>query len=206
MNVTDFARLFIHTWEDGGHDDVAHTHSLDPDDAGNWSSGKVRVGRLVGSNHGVTAIILAKHRGCPVDAIVQETMAAVGLSEAEAIALAGYYNGTGIDRLPWNVVTAAMFDFAYTAGVSAPIEVLQLMIGAGVDGSVGPDTIVKFNAWCDGKTPEEMATQYAYRRGSWYRNLANRKPNMRKYLNGWINRANYYTPGDRNKWFQAFMS
>jgi hypothetical protein len=54
MTPADFAADFIFHWEDGQSNDPNRTHSMNPADAGNWSSGRAGVGDLIGSNHGVT--------------------------------------------------------------------------------------------------------------------------------------------------------
>ena len=49
-----FARAYITRWEEGGLTDPAKTHSMRPTDPGNWSTGRVNEGTLIGPNHGAT--------------------------------------------------------------------------------------------------------------------------------------------------------
>ena len=69
MDPHPFAVAFIRRWEDGNSDDPIKTHSLDPDDSGNWTGAAIGVGALVGSQHGVTPQALAKYRRAPVATI-----------------------------------------------------------------------------------------------------------------------------------------
>lgn len=207
MTPLEFAPLFVKRWEDGNSTDPIKTHSLDPDDAGNWSSGVKGHGLLIGSNHGVTPAALASFRKVPVAAITLADMRALTLSEAAAIALQDYYNATGINKLPWNAVTASLFDFRYNSG--SAIAVMQRMLGLKDDGAIGPKTVGAYTAWINARTPEQAARTFANVRIERYKHLVEIDPANKKYINGWTNRANYYSPVDINPpehWYERFMS
>ena len=65
MQTADaFIASYIPRWEGA----PGHYLSVDPNDAGNWSSGTKHVGTLIGSNYGVTYRTLKAYRGREVTA------------------------------------------------------------------------------------------------------------------------------------------
>ena len=202
FTILDFAKDYIFVWEDGSSKDVAKTHSLDKEDPGNWSTGKVHEGTLVGSNHGVTAQALAKFRGVPVSSITKDVMHQLTLEEAAQIALKNYYYAPNFDALPWDAVIASVMDFGWGAGQETSAKRLQHMVGASVDGHVGPGTA---KAYTDYKTKhglEQTAKDWADARMGYYQSLNQAK--FGKYMNGWRNRTNYFLPG--TPWWKKFNS
>lgn len=194
MTPRAFASDFILRWEDGGSADPAQTHSLDPVDNGNWTGGASGLGKLVGSNHGVTAAALATHRGVPVASITREVMRALTLDEAADIALALYYRGPGLDRMPWNRITMSVFDMGWGAGPATATKLLQRMIGCADDGQVGPGTAAALARFVE-KHGEPMAAQaYADARLGFYDRIIAKRPSNRRYRNGWSDRTRHYLP------------
>lgn len=78
------------------------------------------------------------------------------------------------------------FDTAVNMGVGRAVRLLQGALGCGVDGDFGPKTRAAA-ASCDlGGT----IIAYCDQREAFYRDLAARRPNMKRFLNGWLNRLN----------------
>ncbi len=132
LSCLDFTRI-----EEGGY-------TCDSRDSGNWSSGLVGKGRLIGSNMGVSAPTLISWMGrdsaMPVTA---ETMRSLSESVYQAIARARYWRSLSCDGLA-PVVALMVFDFGWNVGVSVSARVLQKTIGlepALVDGDLGPKTL-----------------------------------------------------------------
>lgn len=67
-------------------------YTRNPDDPGNWSSGKRGVGRLIGTNHGIAAPTLEAYRRRPV---TPSEMQALTKAEAEMILRANYWDSAG---------------------------------------------------------------------------------------------------------------
>lgn len=183
MKLTDFFRDYIERWEGG--------LSLDADDPGNWTSGKRNVGALVGSNHGVTPVALAKHRGVAAGGISQSAMANLTLGEAVDIAIVSYYRAPGFDKLPWNRVTASIVDMGWGTGPAQAIKLMQRMIGASDDGKIGPMTIAAYLGWLEA----QQANDWAAVRNGFYDRIIAVDPVKAKYRNGWKNRTGYFAPG-----------
>lgn len=166
-------------------------HSVDPDDRGNWLDG-----RLVGSKYGVTGAALAAYRKVPNSAITKDVMAKLTEQEAIDLGLANYYRVRGIDLLPWDVVIAGVVDHGFNAGPRRAVEILQSLIGAGVDGSAGSETRRMYRDWRCQLSDEQAMKLWTAARIAFYKSL-----NNPKYLKGWTNRANSFLPG--TAWWKA---
>jgi lysozyme family protein len=201
MTPRTFAMDFIKHWEDGGSTDPNRTHSLDPIDSGNWSGGRQGLGRLIGSNHGVTAAALASYRKVSIDSITRDAMHALALDEAADIALALYYHAPKLDMLPWNRVTASVMDMGWGAGPRQAIKLLQRLAGCADDGCMGPGTVRATDAWLDRRGESEAAAAYGQARNAFYDRIIVLNPANARYRNGWRNRTAYYLPGDKANWW-----
>lgn len=197
----DFAKDFILRWEDGGSTDPAKTHSLDRIDTGNWVGD-----RLVGSNHGVTAPALAAHRKVPVSSITQAVMRALTLDEAADIALGLYYKHPKLDLLPWNRVTASIFDMGWGTGPKQAIKLLQRMVGTADDGVMGPATAGAYKTMIDRYGENFVAALWWMQRNAFYDQIIKTRPANAKYERGWKNRSHYFVPGDAEGWWQRFAA
>jgi lysozyme family protein len=197
MTPRAFARGFIAT-----HEGVL---SMRPDDNGNWTGAARGVGRLVGSKYGTTAAAVAKHRGIPAASITRAIMAGLTVDEAVDIAVADYYKAPGLHRLPWDRVTAAVFDFAWGAGPGRAVILLQQMVGAKADGINGPATAAAYRAWRTARSEEDAARAWGRVRDGFYERIAgNEGPNDpdRAFLKGWKNRTASFLPG--TPWWRAW--
>ncbi len=201
-----FAKQFITRWEDGGATDPKRTHSLDPVDNGNWTGGKQNVGALVGSNHGVTAAALAEHRGVKPHDITRAIMAALTLDEAADIALALYYKRPKLDLLPWNRVTASIFDMGWGTGPAQAVKLLQRLIGTDDDGRMGPATAAAYKRFVETQGEDFAAGAWWVTRDEFYADIISSRPANAKYRNGWNNRSRYFTPGDGEGWWARFAA
>jgi len=149
------------------------------DDSGNYVNGK-----LIGTNRGVTPAALAKARGVDPKTITVEDMKNITDREARNIFISEYYYKPKIDRLPPEIQDT-VFDMQINAGNNA-IKILQRMVGVEADGVLGEDTI---NAV---KKAGITRNAYSDARMAYYRDLAKRKPEKRKFLDGWLSRAAKY--------------
>lgn len=102
--------------------------SLDPNDRGNWASGKIGVGELVGTKFGVSAM-----------AYPHMDIRNLTLAEAKAIYRADYWGRA--DDLP-DAVRFDFFDAAVNSGYRQAAKWLQRAAGAMDDGIIGPKTIL----------------------------------------------------------------
>lgn len=105
-------------------------------DAGNWTGGKVGLGKLVGTNFGIAA---ASHPNVDIRALTWP--------QAKAIYRADYWGPIHGDTLPVGV-DACVLDDCINAGPGSAIKRLQAAVGATPDGAFGPKTAAAVAA-CD---------------------------------------------------------
>lgn len=99
-------------------------------DPGNWTGGKVGLGRLAGTKFGISAA-----------AYPTLNITALTPADAARIYAADYWRPVQGDALPAGV-DLATFDFGVNSGVSRAVKALQSSVGAKVDGQLGPLTVL----------------------------------------------------------------
>jgi hypothetical protein len=206
MTPRTFARDYITRWEDGRSTDPAKTHSMRATDPGNWSSGAVNIGQLVGSNHGVTPIALAAHRKVPVASITIAVMHALTVDEAATIALDDYYFGPGLDRLIWSPPAAILMDAGWGMGPGQAIKLVQRALDLKTDGNLGPVTAAKFNSLLGQAGAQFIAGVLWTLRDEFYEQIIAVKPYLAEDERGWDARSMYFTPGQPEGWWQRFAA
>ena len=149
------------------------------EDRGNYVNG-----RLIGTNRGVTPNALADYRGVDPSTITVDDIKNVSDEEARDIFLQKYYFANGLDRLPQHL-QANVLDMYVNSGTNA-ISILQDMLGVERDGILGPETL---QALENSNITNQM---YAERRIEYYNRVARNNPSQRRFLQGWLNRANRY--------------
>lgn len=204
MDQRTFAKDYIFRWEDGKSTNPDKTHSLRPNDPGNWSSGKVNVGNLIGSNHGVTPIALASYRKVPVSAISREIMRALAIDEAADIALANYYRAPRFDLLTWSAPTAIIMDGGWGMGPGQMIELVQDMLDVAQDGRLGPQTAGAYNKLLAAQGEAFLVGALWAFRSEFYERIIAAKPYLGENERGWDNRSIYFAPGDPEGWWARF--
>lgn len=116
---TCFDRLIL---AEGGFSD-------DPQDPGNWTGGRVGVGRLVGTKYGIAA-----------NTYPDLDIRNLSLEKAKEIYYRDWWQKAGADFLPQDMIFQ-LWQFAVNAGMGNGIRVLQRAAGVTADGVVGPITI-----------------------------------------------------------------
>jgi lysozyme family protein len=106
-------------------------------------------------------------------------------AEVDAIYEADYWVPPRCDLLA-RQLDLVQFDTAVNMGVGRAVRFLQQALACGVDGDFGPAT-QKAAQSCD---LGSAIVAYCDIREAFYRNLAERKPQMQVFLKGWLNRLN----------------
>jgi lysozyme family protein len=104
------------------------TLSTDPQDPGNWTTGRVGHGLLKGTKYGVSAA-----------AYPLLDIASLSLSDAQAVAKRDYWDKLAGDTFPFGT-SLCLFDFGYNAGIGEAVRVAQRALGITADGVQGPQT------------------------------------------------------------------
>lgn len=143
--------------------------SSDRDDRGNWTSGKVGVGKLNGTKYGVSAMA---YPGLDIKNLT--------LEKAKEIYRSDYWNRCRCDDLPFPL-DYVVFDAAVNHGVSRAVRFLQHAVGATVDGIIGPQTVTRAKAALD---QSKVITSFCVARALFYTDIGT----FQKYKRGWFNR------------------
>lgn len=157
---------------EGGYTDDRH-------DPGNWTGGKVGVGRLVGTNHGIAAPTLAAHRK---RSVTQADMRALTRDEAIRIYKAQYWDSVRADDLPAGV-DYAVYDYSVNSGPGRAAKDLQRVLGVKVDSVIGPMTVDA--ALNSGLAPAEIVNRLCDRRLAFMKSLKT----WGRYGRGWSRRV-----------------
>jgi hypothetical protein len=138
------------------------------------------------TKYGITWRTLSAWRGTPC---WEEEVKALTRTEAEEIYRKEYYFGPSIDTLP-EAIQSHCLDISCNSGPQTAIMLLQETLntfGAGirVDGIVGQATraaIEKYDL-------KEVNNSLVDRRKAYYHSLVASKPKNKKWINGWLKRA-----------------
>ena len=82
------------------------------------------------------------------------------------------------------------FDNCVNLGVGQAVKLLQRVCGAHDDGVWGPNTKAAVTAACKVRSAETVAKQVIEKKRQFYKDLAEAKPHLAKFKNGWLNRTN----------------
>jgi len=106
-------------------------------------------------------------------------------AEVHAIYEADYWMPPRCDLLQ-RPLDLAQFDTAVNMGVGRAVRLLQRCVGCDADGDFGPQT-ERAVASCEAG---DTLRQYCDAREAYYRNLAGKRPDLKVFLKGWLNRLN----------------
>ena len=143
--------------------------TLDPDDSGNWTSGKIGFGQLKGTKYGISAA-----------AYPNEDIRNLTPGRARFLYKRDYWDEVRADEIPGEI-RLHVFDFAVNAGTDTAIKVLQKLGRKKQDGVIGPMTLLgaqKVSVW-----------DYDRGRRKHYSDTIKRHPVKLKYLEGWMSRT-----------------
>ena len=143
--------------------------SLDRNDRGNWTSGKIGVGSLNGTKYGISAM-----------AYPHLDIRNLTLQDAKDIYRRDYWNKCRCDDLP-TAIDYLVFDAAVNHGNSRSAKFLQTAVGASADGIIGEKTVAKVNAKNDFI---KVCSDFCVTRGLFYTEI----DTFQTYKLGWFRR------------------
>jgi len=147
------------------------------------------------TNHGITQATLAEWRGRPV---APEEVAALTREEAATIYRARYYEAPRLSLAP-HVLQPFLLDAAVNHGPVEAVRMLQRVLadtgaeGLDIDGRLGPATARAARAALD-RLGNWLLAALADERRRVYFGLVAARPQLSKFLDGWIARANAFDP------------
>lgn len=147
------------------------------------------------TKYGITQRTLTLWRGREVSV---DDVKALEKNEAREIYYAWYYIKPGINSLPL-AIQPIMLDMAVNHGASRAIKILQDTLNAfgyyagRIDGKLGPKTNSAANgAWQD--LGQQLIVSLVNRRVIFYEGLVRANDSQRRFLGGWIARAESFLP------------
>lgn len=162
----DYAIGFILNHEGG--------YQCDPDDSGNWTSGKCGVGELKGTNFGIAA-----------SSYPRLDIKRLTLESAKNLYRADYWN-KAFDYLDKRV-GAKLLDIAVNCGTGTAAKLLQRACGVIDDGIIGATTM----AAAKNMKPEDLLKTLTAKQKAYYAAVVLRDPRKGKFLMGWNKRASW---------------
>ena len=171
----------------------------DPHDAANV---KKPDGTVIGTMRGVSPGAWARFKGVPVESLTEDDMKAITLEDAAAVYERNYYKVPGFAKLRWCPATEVWTDIGWGSGPVTAIKKMQAMIGTVADGVIGPVTMATYSEWLNRREMESAVNLIADWRCAFYKHLCEVRPLNQKYLVGWLRRANWYRPDNKEWWWQ----
>lgn len=169
-------------------------YSSNPADKGNWAHGRDGSVKLVGTMRGVTADAYAAYLGVDPASLTPEALReGVTAEVAGAIGVMRYYDGTGIDRLPWGRFAAIMADWEWGSW-SVSIRRTQALVRVTPDGVVGPATEAAVAAFLSAQGEAAACAALTAARKGFYAEIAAPGTPNNEFLGGWNNRADWFLP------------
>lgn len=110
-------------------------------------------------------------------------------NEVEGIYYNYYWLKGDCDKFPRRLAFCH-FDSCVNCGVERSNKFLQKSVNVIVDGILGPKTFEGINNLKNTDGLENIITKYLNWRREYYRELSTKRPQLRKFLNGWLNRVN----------------
>ncbi|RZI60698.1 MAG: secretion activator protein [Pseudomonas sp.] len=143
--------------------------TLDRNDPGNWTGGRVGVGELKGTKYGIAANTYG-------DLDIKN----LTLADAKQLYYRDWWLKAGADEFPAAIVFQ-LWDFAVNAGMGNAKRALQYAAKVAVDGKVGPLTIAAVKA----ADPNDIILRMTAYRLRYYTSLST----WPTYGRGWTNRV-----------------
>lgn len=130
-------------------------------------------------------IILADLQEYGLLPVTADTIRNLTVDQAKAIYRKLYWDKMREDEIVSDHVADLLFDQAVLSGVGSSVKVVQQIIGASVDGVVGPETIGKLNAFSDVK----LEMLFIANRLEHYTAICEHDHSQLVFLCGWVNRS-----------------
>lgn len=100
-----------------------------------------------------------------------------------------YWERNHCDTLDWPL-NKVHFDNCVNMGAGQAVKLLQRVCGAHDDGAWGPNTKAAVIAACKVRSADVVAKQVIEKKREFYEKLAEAKPALAKFKQGWLNRTN----------------
>lgn len=148
---------------------VEQGFSKDPNDPGNWTGGRVNVGKLKGTKYGIAA-----------NTYPDLNIESLSLSDAREIYHRDWWLRAGGDVLD-SAILFQLWDFAVNAGMGTAKRLMQRTVGVAEDGQFGPITIAAISVM----DLNDLLFRFNANKIRYYTSLST----WATYGKGWMNRT-----------------
>lgn len=134
------------------------------------------------TKYGITQSTLASYRGKPV---FEADVKNLTEHEAKMIYRAKYWNPLACDKIRSQIMAMILFDQGVNKGIVAASKTIQSVVGAKVDGMIGPRTLELINS----KLDRDVAFQFVCRAQEEYARIVQKDHTQSRFLVGWLRRT-----------------
>jgi len=142
------------------------------------------------TKYGVTLQTLREFRGVPVSVA---DLRALTRAEARDIYIERYYERPGLNALP-EALQPFMLDFAVHSGPPRAVRHLQGVVGAAVDGVVGPETVDRSGRYVDTRGEVGAVVDLVEDRLQMLAGVVVEDPSQAVFMKGWVARVLRFLP------------
>lgn len=154
-------------------------YSNDPNDRGNWTTGIIGKGELLGTKYGIAAHVYGNGL-----LAIGKTIKDLTLDDARAIYKRDYWDVLHLDEMP-EIYRYPLFSCAVNCGCGRAAQLFQRVLNVIVDGKIGARTIKAATEFMDS---ERLLDDFLHEWDSYYDSLVAKDPSKARYINGWHNR------------------
>lgn len=142
------------------------------------------------TNLGITDMLDGKVDGMvdlDGDKIGDVTVKGLTVAQAKQVYKSRFWDKMQGDKFKDQQIANIVFDGYVNMGARA-LKMLQKELGCGIDGRIGPNTLAAINS----AAPHLLFDDYKDARRMFYIKLAERKPKLKDFLKGWLNRIDSF--------------
>jgi lysozyme family protein len=129
----------------------------------------------------------------------------ITLEAAADIAVKSFYLQPKFQLLSWSPLVAIAVDIGWGSGPARGIEMVQQLIGAGVDGGIGPQTAALLDKYLEAHDIGMACDALSAARSAYYISISMPGSQNAKFRQGWLNRANWFLSTNASPcWWDAW--
>jgi lysozyme family protein len=114
----------------------------------------------------------------------------ISMEEVREIYYKDYYMPSKCSEMP-EKISVVVFDTAVNSGVGRSIKTLQQAIGCKIDGSMGPETLLRFKDYLKNHDQMAFINSFTKIRDNFYHAIVERDFTQNIFLKGWLRRLNF---------------
>jgi lysozyme family protein len=172
-------------------------------DSGNYAHCNDGTTKLIGTMRGVTPDVYAEYKGIDPCTLTAESMQEdITLDVAADIGAKQFYIGPRFNRLVWSPLVEIAVDIGWGSGPARGIKMLQAVIGAVVDGGVGPQTAEALESFLEAHDITAACEALTDARVQFYLDISMPGTKNAQFRTGWLRRANWYRTANADWWDQ----